>query len=55
VPTLVVDGGTTPWISRTADAIPELVAGAQRRTLTGQPHNVDATAIAPVLIDFFAG
>jgi pimeloyl-ACP methyl ester carboxylesterase len=55
VPTLVVDGGTTPWMSRTADAVSELVAGAQRRTLPGQPHNVDATAIAPVLIDFFAG
>lgn len=55
VPTLVVDGGTTPWMSRAADAVSELVAGAQRRTLPGQPHNVDATAIAPVLIDFFAG
>jgi hypothetical protein len=30
------------------------VPGAQRRTLTGQPHNVDAAAIAPALIEFFA-
>jgi pimeloyl-ACP methyl ester carboxylesterase len=54
VPTLVVDGGTTPWMSRAAEAVAELVTDAQRRTLSGQPHNVDATAIAPVLIDFFA-
>lgn len=53
VPTLVLDGGTTPWMSRTADAVARVVGGAQRRTLEGQPHNVDPAAIAPALIDFF--
>ncbi len=54
VPTLLLDGGTTPWMSRTADAIANLVPGAQRRTLPGQQHNVDATVIAPALTEFFA-
>jgi hypothetical protein len=53
VPALVVDGGTVPWMSRTADAVAALVPGAQRQTITGQPHNVDPTAIAPALADFF--
>ena len=53
VPALVVDGGTVPWMSRTADAVAALVPGAQRQTLPGQPHNVDPTAIAPALADFF--
>jgi alpha-beta hydrolase superfamily lysophospholipase len=53
VPALVVDGGTVPWMSRTADAVAALVPGAQRQTLAGQPHNVDPTAIAPALADFF--
>jgi pimeloyl-ACP methyl ester carboxylesterase len=55
VPTLVVDGGTIAWISRTADAVAGIVPGAKRRTLPGQPHNVDAAAIAPVLTEFFGG
>jgi hypothetical protein len=54
VPTLVLDGGTTPWMSRTADALADLVPGAMRKTLPRQPHNVDATAIAPALEEFFS-
>jgi Alpha/beta hydrolase family len=54
VPALVIDGGLTPFMSRTADAVARVVPGAQRRTLEGQPHNVDPAAIAPALIDFFA-
>jgi alpha-beta hydrolase superfamily lysophospholipase len=54
VPTLVLDGGMTPWMSRSADAAAALVPGAERRTLTGQPHNVDAAAIMPPLVEFFA-
>jgi hypothetical protein len=54
VPTLVMDGATVPWMSRSADAVAAAVSGAQRRTLAGQPHNVDPTAIAPVLIEFFS-
>ena len=54
VATLVVDGGTTPWLTRSADAVAKAVPTAQRRTLAGQPHNVDAAAITPVLAEFFA-
>src|SRR5262249_35158186 len=54
VPTLVIDGGETPWLSQTAQAVADALPHAQRRTLKGQPHNVDASAIAPVLEEFFA-
>jgi hypothetical protein len=54
VATLVVDGGTTPWLTHSADAVAKAVPTAQRRTLAGQPHNVDPAAIAPVLAEFFA-
>jgi alpha-beta hydrolase superfamily lysophospholipase len=54
IPTLVLDGGTVPGLSRTADAVASAVPGAQRRTLQGQPHNVDPAAIAPVVAEFFA-
>ena len=54
VPTLVIDGGETPWLSYAAQRLAETVPNAQRRTLKGQPHNVDPAAIAPVLAEFFA-
>jgi pimeloyl-ACP methyl ester carboxylesterase len=55
VPTLVIDGGQTPWLSNTARAVAETLPDARRRTLNGQPHNVAPEAIAPVLAEFFAG
>jgi len=54
MPTLVIDGGSTSWISNAAEAVAASLPNAQRRTLHGQPHNVDPAAIAPVLADFFA-
>jgi hypothetical protein len=54
VPTLVIDGAMTPWMSRSADTVASAVPGAQRRTLEGQPHNVDPAALAPALVEFFA-
>jgi pimeloyl-ACP methyl ester carboxylesterase len=53
VPTLVIDGGTTPWLSAAADAVADALPRAQRRTIAGQPHNVDAAALAPTLAEFF--
>jgi pimeloyl-ACP methyl ester carboxylesterase len=55
VPALVIDGGETPWLSQSAQAVAEALPNAQRRTLPGQPHNVAPEAIAPVLAEFFAG
>jgi pimeloyl-ACP methyl ester carboxylesterase len=51
-PTLVVDGGQTPWLTTAAEAVATALPDAQRRTLEGQPHNVDAAALAPVVADF---
>ena len=53
VPTLVIDGGQTPWLSSAADAVAASLPKAQRRTIAGQPHNVDAAALAPTLAEFF--
>jgi pimeloyl-ACP methyl ester carboxylesterase len=55
VPTLVIDGGQSTWLSASADAVASAIPNAQRRTLAGQQHNVDPTAIAPALIEFFKG
>jgi hypothetical protein len=41
-------------MSRSADTVASAVPGAKRRTLEGQPHNVDPAAIAPALVEFFA-
>jgi Alpha/beta hydrolase family len=54
-PTLVIDGGTAPWVSGAADQVAAAVPDARRRTLDGQPHNVDAAAIAPALTEFLSG
>lgn len=53
VPTLVIDGGQTPWLGATAEAVAAVLPDAQRRTLEGQPHNVEAAALAPALTEFF--
>jgi pimeloyl-ACP methyl ester carboxylesterase len=54
VPTLVLDGGTTPWLTSAADKLADMLPDARRQTLTGQLHNVEPTAIAPALAEFFA-
>lgn len=53
--TLVIDGGQTPWLSQAAQAVASALPHAQRHTISGQPHNVDPQAIAPVLVSFFKG
>jgi pimeloyl-ACP methyl ester carboxylesterase len=52
VPTLVVDGATTPWISTACHVLAGVLPDATRATLDGQPHNVDPAAIAPVITNF---
>jgi pimeloyl-ACP methyl ester carboxylesterase len=54
VPTLVIDGGTTPFLSQAAQEVAASLPNAQRRTLEGQPHNVDPAVLAPVFVEFFA-
>jgi pimeloyl-ACP methyl ester carboxylesterase len=53
VPTLVIDGGQTPWLSTATQAVVDAVPDARRHILEGQPHNVDAAALAPALVEFF--
>jgi pimeloyl-ACP methyl ester carboxylesterase len=53
-PTVVIDGGASfGFMRETADAIAKLMPKAQRRTLEGQQHNVDAKVLAPVMVEFF--
>jgi pimeloyl-ACP methyl ester carboxylesterase len=54
VPTLVLDGGQTPWLSTATLAVLDAVPNARRHTLHGQPHNVDAAALAPALVELFS-
>lgn len=54
VPTLVMNGGASfPFMHATAIALANAIPNAQHRTLEGQTHEVEAGAIAPVLIEFF--
>jgi len=53
VETLVIDGGTIPWISQAAQVVADTLPHAYRRTIAGQPHNVADEAMAPVLIEYF--
>jgi pimeloyl-ACP methyl ester carboxylesterase len=53
-PTLVVAGGADfPWMRETAQALAEALPDGQARMLDGQGHDVDPTALAPVLVEFF--
>ena len=54
VPTLVLDGGTSPWLSNSANAVATALSNAARRTLEGQTHDVSAEALAPALEEFFS-
>jgi len=55
VPTVVIDGGMSPWLTKAADEVASGLPKGQRRTLAGQQHNVDPAAIAPALVEFFKG
>jgi pimeloyl-ACP methyl ester carboxylesterase len=57
--TLVMDGGASlgsmPFMRATAEKLAKAIPGAQRRTLEGQAHDVDAKTLTPVLLRFFSG
>jgi hypothetical protein len=52
-PVLVLDGGTTPWLTQASEAVAAATQTAERQTLARQPHNVAAEALAPALSAFF--
>jgi pimeloyl-ACP methyl ester carboxylesterase len=53
-PALVLDGGTTPWMTSAADAVARTLGDARRRTLHGQMHNVAPDAVAPAIAEFMS-
>jgi len=55
VPALVIDGGVTPWITASCEETAAVLQDASRTTIAGQPHNVDAAALAPVVAGFLRG
>jgi pimeloyl-ACP methyl ester carboxylesterase len=55
-PALVVGGGKSPqWMRTSVKAVAAAVPGAEHREIPGQNHMIKATAIAPVLAEFFGG
>lgn len=54
VPALVIDGGASPpFLHDTAKTLSQAMPHAQRRTLEGQTHDMNAGVLAPVLEEFF--
>jgi pimeloyl-ACP methyl ester carboxylesterase len=54
LPVLVVGGGKSPaWMRTSVKAVAEAVPNAVHREVPGQSHMIKATAIAPVLKEFF--
>jgi hypothetical protein len=53
-----MDGGaslkTAPFMRPTADKLARTIPGAERRTIEGQAHDVDAKVLVPILIKFFS-
>ncbi len=54
-PTLVMNGTELPFMRVTATELAKAIPHAQHRTLEGQSHDVKPEALAPELIQFFAG
>lgn len=58
IPALIMDGGASlefmPFMRASAEALATAIPQAERRTLEGQTHNVDAKVLAPALSEFFA-
>jgi pimeloyl-ACP methyl ester carboxylesterase len=54
VPTLVLDGGEMPWLSRGVRALVEVLPYAQHRALAGQPHGIPMEVLVASIIDFLA-
>ena len=50
---MIVGSDTFPFLHNTAEIVAKTIAGAKRRVLEGQQHDVAPDAIAPVLIEFF--
>ena len=45
-------GASYPFMRSTATALARAIPNARQRTLEGQPHEVAAEALEPVLVEF---
>jgi hypothetical protein len=54
VPTLVLVGGTTPWLTDGGHALAEALPQGALRRLDGQTHDVAPDVLAPAVMGFFA-
>jgi pimeloyl-ACP methyl ester carboxylesterase len=54
VPTLVLDGGSMPWLSHGVRALMDVLPNAQHRTLPGQDHGIPADVLVSAVGDFLA-
>jgi hypothetical protein len=48
-------GNGAPFMHETAKTLTKAIPGAKLSTLEGQAHDVSPQALAPVLVEFFAG
>lgn len=55
VPVVVLDGGTTPWLSDAARAAAAALPHAVQVTLPGQRHAVDPAVLAPAVVAALSG
>jgi pimeloyl-ACP methyl ester carboxylesterase len=56
VPLLAISGGQSPaFMHHGAQALADTLPNAQYRLLPGQTHDIEASVLAPVLEEFFAG
>lgn len=55
VPTVVLDGATTPWLTAAAEAVAPALPQVRRRTLSGQQHAVDPAVLAPAVVAALCG
>lgn len=54
VPTIVMDGGKSPqWMRNGMKSLAAVLPNAKYQTLNGQTHMLKASAVAPVLTEFF--
>jgi len=55
VPVLVLDGGsaTFPWSHNGLEELLKVLPNSEHRVLEGQQHNIESTALAPALVDYF--
>jgi pimeloyl-ACP methyl ester carboxylesterase len=52
IPTLVVAGGTSPFMRAAAEALSEALPNGQARILDGQGHDIEPAVLGPVLLAF---